>query len=865
MGKRCIVKILGKNATTFAACFYNEMKVARGEAKCLALRNFGSLQEYNIHSPVVMSNYLQKIADHNTLVQHPQKHMVWSFPGKATPEEQEQLLKDAQETFDRLGYKDQPQAFWVHFDSNNFHIHGVTVTVSVKNGQWIDNYYEGRRARRILDQLRGYNVKSEVDKFLEYKFESREQFKSLLLASGCRCHYDEENKTFDIFTNHDTKDPELTASVSADEVDARIAATGKNKDNQKERIKQLRGILLDRRRRSLKMSFGDDPIKTETKAKRTHTIAKKLEEVKSKRFNGDKGLDLSGERKAQFKQFLMELKDDLAISIVFSKYQDGKTKGYTLIDHQTGTVFKGSDVVDLQKLLNPDWRKGQAKDTIIRADDASAMAEEIRVSDSLPLAIKKQLEELGVEVAYSEDTVLYIYGNDSEDVNREKAAVLMEQVVELFMSNADATEEGSRQIHDLAKEAICRAVAAEKQKGIREEQEQEQKESELSEADKVARIIERAKDTPIEELTQYIIDVLDDHQLNYKFGNYSTANWTEVKARNTAITCLEKALTEEDLSDRLEEASKAANIARIAEKLHNANAALEQPKQASQSKAYEPDVQKEQTAMSEPDNEKPQDGAKKIPFVDIVPVISYDNGRFYISAEINGVEYSPKVMSSQHAQWYMRQQNQEQAAHNLALHYFADEIQKAQVDEWKNKHYENGKMPDGSKVMDVRATTDGVDLYETTGRIVKDGQSVTKSGKIERAEYIKMRNASTAEMDKIFCQTVGKEHLSHWGFFPLTQMMPQYFGSEQAPEDSVDALKQSEQLFDDFTDMLCKDFIAACGNVAQAYLEGLGGDGRGSAGGSENNDLSRKKDDDDRKVHSGIMNAKPTKKGGLKK
>ena len=128
-----------------------------------------------------------------------------------------------------------------------------------------------------------------------------------------------------------------------------------------------------------------------------------------------------------------------------------------------------------------------------------------------------------------------------------------------------------------------------------------------------------------------------------------------------------------------------------------------------------------------------------------------------------------------------------------------------------------------------------------------------------------MRNASTAEMDKIFCQTVGKEHLSHWGFFPLTQMMPQYFGSEQAPEDSVDALKQSEQLFDDFTDMLCKDFIAACGNVAQAYLEGLGGDGRGSAGGSENNDLSRKKDDDDRKVHSGIMNAKPTKKGGLKK
>ena len=213
----------------------------------------------------------------------------------------------------------------------------------------------------------------------------------------------------------------------------------------------------------------------------------------------------------------------------------------------------------------------------------------------------------------------------------------------------------------------------------------------------------------------------------------------------------------------------------------------------------------------------------------------------------------------------MRQQNQDQAAQTLALHYFADEIQKAQVDEWKNKHYENGKMPDGSKVMNVRATTDGYGRYWATGQIVKDSKSVIKSGRISRENFMEMRNGSSAVQDRVFCQTTGRDHLKDWGFYPLSQMKPQYFESELAPENSVDGLKQSEQLFDDFTDMLCKDFVAVCGNVALAYLGGLGGEGRGGAGGGGNNDLPLKKDNDDRKVHSGIMNAKPTKKGGIKK
>ena len=168
--------------------------------------------------------------------------------------------------------------------------------------------------------------------------------------------------------------------------------------------------------------------------------------------------------------------------------------------------------------------------------------------------------------------------------------------------------------------------------------------------------------------------------------------------------------------------------------------------------------------------------------------------------------------------------------------------------------------------MDVRATTDGMDYFEATGQIVKDGKSVIKSGRISRKDFVEIRNGSPADKDRIFCQTAGKKHLMDWGFAGMTEIKSTLFGSEVAPQDSVEGITQTVETFENFTEMLCNDFITACGNAALAYLGGLGGDGRGSAGGgNQSSDLSNKKNDDEaRRRASGIMNAKPTKKGGIK-
>lgn len=568
MAERCVVKVLGKGATSFAACFYNEQKVAQGTAKCIQMRNFGDLEKYFIHSPVVVSNYLQKIADHNSMVKQKQKHMVFSFPGKATPEEEQQLLKDAAETMDRLGYKDQPQIFWVHNDTKNTHIHVASVTVSVKDGMWIDNWMEGRRARRILDNVRGINYKSEIDKLFDYKFESREQFKSLLIANGYRSHLDEESGSYDIFRNHD-----LVGSIPVQELDRKIEANGKNKENHKDIVVDLRGKLMDNRRRSLKQKFGE-PIEVATK-KGKHTVTKQLVEVKGNRFNGEKGIDIEGERKAQFKQFLIDLKQKLGISIVFSQWKDGQTKGYTIIDNKNKMVFKGSDVVDLQKLLNPEWKKGMEKDTVISANDASSMADEISMDKNLPQFIEQHLEKLGIEVDYDKEEAMNDYGSETEQENRDTSIMCLNLLINMIAEQEDLTKEGENDIRDLAKEAIGRAVCADGLHLLEEERKAREKAEEEARRGEEEKMKARSKARSTmtgDKVAQYVADILDDYGISYNpAGRVQTDTKKENIAILSALDFLEEAVSaaRQNTGKAQWLAELAIGNARLAEELHN--------------------------------------------------------------------------------------------------------------------------------------------------------------------------------------------------------------------------------------------------------------------------------------------------------
>jgi len=376
---RANVKILGNDATTFAACFYNEKKVAEGKAVFLRMKNFEELEKYNIHSPVVLSRYFRKIADRNSQVVHPQKHIMFSLPGKPTEEDKQRLLELGIKVLEDMGYAGQPMVFWGHLDSGHYHIHSATVTVNKTTGEWINNYCEGIKARRILDKLLGYNKKDKLENLLQYKFESREQFLNLLRAVGYRQSY----YNSELGVVHVRRAQEVLTNFTDEEINNQIEATGKNKDNEKDRIKQLKGIILDHRRRSMDYLV-DDPEVVKTKKGKKHTATDSKKGVKGAAFDGQNALgeDIKGIRKAQFKQFLEELKEKFGLSVVFSKW-DGEVKGYTIVDNNKKIVFKGSDIMPLEQLLNPEWRKGQEKGTVISSNEAAHTVDVIE-SEKIP-------------------------------------------------------------------------------------------------------------------------------------------------------------------------------------------------------------------------------------------------------------------------------------------------------------------------------------------------------------------------------------------------------------------------------------------------------------------------------------------------
>jgi len=760
MAEPCIIKELGTDATGFPGVDYNEKKVAEGVAELVRMKNFGPLEQYQFHASDTVKKYLQKIADRNDRVQHPQLHIMVSYPGEPTEEEKQRLLKDFEETLDRLGYKGQPVLIYAHNDTDHWHLHAVSVRIQQGTGRWINNSFEGVRARQHLDDIRGVEHDKALDKMLNYNFTSKEQFQHILRANGY--HFQEDGDSLNVY-----RACQLVFGVSVSEIEETAEANKlKNKKNRKEQldcVRQVRAIISKYRDKSLN-AIVDVPELKKTKRGKIHTVAPTKAEVKRAKFQGSDGLELSDLKKAQFKKFLTDLKRTAGVELIFHRDKDGKVRGYSVIDNAKGNIFNGSDIMKMSALLN-----------------GKNMMEEI-----IP-------EELAAEVSQE-------YRNER---NAERDKIDPSNVFEKMMERLSSM--GLKYDYP----PLMRPYV-----------------SELSALENCQKAIE-------------LITLAESQKEN---GN---ENWVmnAQKAVEHAEGAAQMDRHDKEKADEVQKQSESEKVVQIVEKAKNMDAETEQ----------------------EPKQDEKITGARKRPFVDIVPTIGYDDGKYYIEVVINGEEHAPKVMSSLHAQWYMRQQNQEQAAQNLALHYFADEIQKAQVETWKDKHFENGKMPDGSKVMNVRATTDGNGRYWATGQIVKDSKSVTKSGRISRENFMEMRNGSSAVQDRVFCQTTGRDHLKDWGFYPLSQMKPQYFESELAPENSVDGLKQSEQLFDDFTDMLCKDFVAACGNVTLAYLGGLGGEGRGGAGGGGNNDLPLKKDNDDRKVHSGIMNAKPTKKGGIKK
>ena len=318
-----IVKILGSGSSNFHGVQYNDKKVEKGTGELMLMKNFPSFINEN-SSQEEVRNYLKSISK-NEKVKKPQFHAVIST--KFQQHSKEELAKVAEDFMQEMGYGNQPFLVVFHNDTENNHVHIVSTRVNKSTGKKLNDSYEKLKAQKALidikERIYGKNNQETIINLLNYKISSLKQLEILLERNGFKVvkNKNDEN-ALDILKNGVRE-----KTINGNQLNF---STIKN-DN---RAKQIKAIL-----NKYKEVYSNKVFKVED---RRH-LEKMLPEEKQKE---------NWKPKIEFESELQKkLREVFGIDVVFHHKDELRPFGYTLIDHKSETIYKGSDILKMNDLF----------------------------------------------------------------------------------------------------------------------------------------------------------------------------------------------------------------------------------------------------------------------------------------------------------------------------------------------------------------------------------------------------------------------------------------------------------------------------------------------------------------------------------
>ena len=319
-----IVKIMDPAGPSFPGVHYNDKKIDNGTGELKLMKNFPSFINES-SSKEEVRNYLRAISIGNKKVQKPQFHAMIStkFQGHS----KEELTKIAANFMDEMKYGEQPFIVVFHKDTDNNHVHIVSTRVDKQTGKKINDSYERLKAQKALsvtmEKLYGQKPEEELEKLLNYKISSLNQLETLLNRNGYKIgkNTNDEN-SFKILKNGVIQQTLSGSQIVFD-----------NSKNDK-RAKQIKGILS-----KYKELYSTNVFKVEDDRQLKSMLPKeKLEE-------NDLKVKITFESELQKK-----LRDVFGIDMVFH-HKEKNPFGYTVIDHKTQKVYKGSDLLKMNEVF----------------------------------------------------------------------------------------------------------------------------------------------------------------------------------------------------------------------------------------------------------------------------------------------------------------------------------------------------------------------------------------------------------------------------------------------------------------------------------------------------------------------------------
>ena len=226
-----------------------------------------------------------------------------------------------------MGYGNQPFIVVFHNDTENNHVHIVSTRVDKSTGKKLNDSYEKLKAQKSLIEIKeriyGKNNEDIINKLLSYNISSLKQLEILMEKNGFKLvnNKNDEN-ALDILKNGVRE-----KTINGNQL---IFSNVKN-DN---RAKQIKAIL-----NKYKEVYSNKVFKVED---RRH-LEKMLPEEKQKE---------NWKPKIEFESELQKkLREVFGIDVVFHHKDELHPFGYTLIDHKTETIYKGSEILKMNDLF----------------------------------------------------------------------------------------------------------------------------------------------------------------------------------------------------------------------------------------------------------------------------------------------------------------------------------------------------------------------------------------------------------------------------------------------------------------------------------------------------------------------------------
>ncbi|MCY1661067.1 relaxase/mobilization nuclease domain-containing protein [Chryseobacterium sp. SL1] len=324
-----IIKIMEPAGSNFPGVQYNDKKVEKGSGELMLMKNFPSIVNEN-SSQQEVREYLRSVSN-NERVKKPQFHAVVST--KFREHTKEELTSIAENFMDELGYGKQPFIVVFHNDTENHHVHIVSTRVSKQTGKKISDSYERLKAQqtlsRVMEKLYGLSTQEQIEKLLGYRYGSLKQLELLLERNGFRLSQNKNDEgALDILKNGAWE-----RTINA----AELNFSSQKKDS---RAWQLKEILL--------------------KYKDLHSC--KVFRIEDHRAQEgvlpEEKHNENWKPKIEFESELQKkLRDVFGVDVVFHTSDKVKTAvdlkpfGYTLIDHKTGSIYKGSEIMKMNELF----------------------------------------------------------------------------------------------------------------------------------------------------------------------------------------------------------------------------------------------------------------------------------------------------------------------------------------------------------------------------------------------------------------------------------------------------------------------------------------------------------------------------------